>query len=412
MTRVRNDHWMAYFDNANSSPVDERVIEAMLPYFREMFGTAGIELSHSQDVGAVMGLENARKVIAESLNADPRAIVFTSGATESNNLATRGVARANRESGKHIIVSPVEVQSVLKSLERLQGAGYEITFLDVDEFGMVDLKQLEKSIREDTILVSIQHGNGEIGTLQPIEKIAEITSKRNVHFHTDATHTYLKVPIDIEKVKVDLVTVDGHHVHGPKGAGALYIRRGTRIDRLHEGGDEERRLRPGVENIPAIVGFAKAVEIWDSKDIDHLKSLTDYLKQKTAEKLSDYRLTGHLEQRVPGLYSMLVSQIEGEAMLVQLDMDGYSVSTGSACSSKTLQGSHVLKAIGLPPEVSHGSLRVSFSRYNTNKEIDGFLESLVTAVERLREFSPLRSGSYFASTDEDDHHHDIPKDDW
>jgi len=404
---------MAYFDNANSTRVDERVIEAMLPYFREHYGTAGLELSHAQDVGAVTGLENARKIIADSLNADSRAIVFTSGATESNNLATRGVARANKSSGKHIISSPIEVQSVLQSLKRLGEAGYEIEYLDVDEHGLVNLDQLKSLIRDDTVLVTIQHGNGEIGTVQPIEEIANITKERKILFHTDASQTYMKIPLDTEKIPVDLITIDGHLIHGPKGAGALYIRRGTRIDRLHEGGDEERRLRPGIEDIPAIVGFAKAAEIWKPEDTKKLQELSGYLKERISHKLSDIRFTGHPEKRIPGLFSMLVQYIEGESMLVQLDMFGYSVSTGSACSSKTLQGSHVLKAIGLPPELSHGSLRVSFSRFNTKDEIDDFIETLVPGVERLREFSPIRHGEYFANTEEeDDHHHDIPDDDW
>ncbi|MFW9919889.1 MAG: cysteine desulfurase family protein [Candidatus Thorarchaeota archaeon] len=404
---------MAYFDNANSTQVDERVIEAMLPYFREHYGTAGLELSHTQDVGAVTGLENARKIIADSINSDSRAIVFTSGTTESNNLATRGVARANKSTGKHIISSPIEVQSVLKSLKRLEDAGYEIQFLDVDEYGIINLEQLKRIIRDDTVLVTIQHGNGEIGTVQPIEEIAKITKERKVLFHTDASQTYMKIPIDTEKIQVDLITIDGHLIHGPKGAGALYIRRGTRIDRLHEGGDEERRLRPGVEDIPAIVGFAKAVEIWNPEDSKKLVDLSSYLKEQVIKRMTDIRFTGHPENRIPGLFSMLVEFIEGESMLVQLDMFGYSVSTGSACSSKTLQGSHVLKAIGLPPELSHGSLRVSFSRLNTFEEIDGFIDTLVPGVERLREFSPIRHGEYFANTEEeDDHHHDVPEDDW
>ncbi|MDF1539863.1 MAG: cysteine desulfurase family protein [Candidatus Thorarchaeota archaeon] len=404
---------MAYFDNANSTQVDERVIEAMLPYFREWYGTAGLELSHAQDVGAVTGMENARKIIADSLNADPKAIIFTSGQTESNNLATRGIARANKKSGRHIITTPIETQSVLKSCERLSSADYEISFLDVDEFGLINLEQLKTLIREDTVLVSIQHGNAEIGTLQPIEDIAKITKSAGILFHTDASQTYMKVPIDTEKTMVDLITIDAHLIHGPKGVGALYIRRGTRIDRLHEGGDEERRLRPGVENIPAIVGFGKAVEIWRPEDVNHIEELRLYLTQKVEKGISDIRLTGHQERRIPGLFSMLVEFIEGESMLVQLDMFGFSVSTGSACSSKTLQGSHILKAIGLPPELSHGSLRVSFSRFNTKNEIDEFIETLIPGVERLREFSPIKQGEYFANTEEDeDHHHDIPEDDW
>jgi cysteine desulfurase len=404
---------MAYFDNANSTRVDERVIEAMLPYYREYYGTAGLELSHSQDVGAVMGLENARQVVASSLNADPRSIIFTSDDTESNNLAIRGVARANKKNGMHIITTPIETQSVLRSCARLQEAGYDISYLDVDRQGLIDLDQLKSLIRKDTVLVSVQHGNGEIGTVQPIEEVAAITKAAGVLFHMDATQTYMKVPIDTEKIPVDLVTIDAHHIHGPKGVGALYISRGTRIDRLHEGGDEERRLRPGVENIPAIVGFAKAVEIWQESDAAYLEELRHYVTEKLKASLKHIQFTGHPTKRIPGFCTVLVEQIEGESMLVQLDMAGFAVSTGSACSSKTLQGSHVLKAIGLPPEISHGSLRISFSRFNKKEEIDDFIDALVPGVERLREFSPIRDGKYFAASDNDDHHdHDLPQDNW
>lgn len=404
---------MAYFDNANSTQVDERVIEAMLPYFREHYGTAGLELSHTQDVGAVRGLENARQVIANSLNADTRAIVFTSGSTESNNLALRGVVLANKEKGRHIITTSIEVQSILRTCKRLENAGYEVTYLDVDEHGIIDLDTLKSAIREDTILVSIQHGNREIGTLQPIEEIANITSEKGIIFHIDATHTFMKVPIDTEKLKAELITIDGHHIHGPKGVGALYIRRGTRIKRVLEGTDEERRLRPGTENVPSIVGFAKAIEIWGPDDVAYFESLSKHLEKAIEGKLTDFRITGHPLKRIPNIYSIVIEQIEGESILVHLDMEGYSISTGSACSSKTLQGSHVLKAIGLPPEISHGSVRVSFSRFNTIDEIDGFIEALIPAVERLREFSPLREGVYFAADDNDhDHHHDLPKDEW
>ncbi len=403
---------MAYLDNANSTRVDERVIEAMLPYFREHYGTAGLELSHSQDVSALTGLENARLSIAKTLNADPREIIFTSGSTESNNIAIRGTARANRDDGKHIITSPIETQSVLKSCERLEEAGYEISVLDVDEYGLVDLNQLERIIRKDTTLVTIQHVNSEIGTAQPIEDISKITSERGIVYHTDATHSFLRMPIDVAKIGVNLISFDAHHIHGPKGIGALYIRRKTRVHRLHEGGDEERRLRPGIENIPAAVGFGKAIEIWGADENSYLLSLRKYIERKMKDRLTDFSITGHPDRRAPHIYSIIVSFIEGESMLVQLDMDGFSVSTGSACSSKTLQGSHILKAIGLPPERAHGSIRVSFSRYNTKEEIDAFIDAFVPAVERLREFSPLRDGMYFASTDDDDHHHDISEDEW
>ncbi|MGY5852853.1 MAG: cysteine desulfurase family protein [Candidatus Thorarchaeota archaeon] len=404
---------MAYFDNANSTRVDERVIEAMMPYFTEFYGTAGMELSHSRDVGAVTGLENARRILAESLNADPRTIIFTSGATESNNIAIRGTALANKDRGRHIITTPIETQSVLRSCERLAGAGYEITYLNVDEYGQIDLDELKTSIREDTILVSIQHANGEIGTMQPIDEIVRITSERDIMFHTDATHSYLRVPINTEQMMANLITFDGHLIHAPKGVGALYIRRKTRLKRMHEGGDEERRLRPGVENIPAAVGFGKAVEIWGDGDNKYLLSLRKYMEEKIASSLTEYKLTGHPENRVPHIYSIVAEYIEGESILVQLDMEGFAISTGSACSSKTLQGSHILKAIGLPPEISHGSIRASFSRFNTKEEIDDFVEVLIPSIERLREFSPLRRGVYFANEEDDGHHdHDLPKDDW
>lgn len=394
---------MAFLDNASSTRVDERVIEAMLPYFRESYGTAGMELGHSRDVAAMKGLENARKVIAESINADPLTIVFTSGQTESNNLAIQGAALANKDHGKHIITSSIEVMSVLQACKALEKDGFELDILDVDENGLVDVGQLKKKIRKDTILVSIQHANGEIGTVQPIEEIARMTSARGVIFHTDATQSYLKIPVDIQAVPINLMTMDAHVIHGPKGIGALFVRKGTRVERIMEGGDEERRLRPGVQNIPGAVGFAEAVKIWGKDESDNLLSLRHYVEQKMSTTLEDYRVTGHPVKRLPNLFSMVVEQIEGESMLVELDMDGYAISTGSACSSKTLQGSHVLKAIGLRPEIAHGSVRVSLSRFNTKEQIDGFVEALVPIVNRLRQFSPLKRGEYFMAKSEAKH---------
>ncbi len=394
---------MAFLDNAGSTRVDERVIEAMLPYFRESYGTAGTELGHSRDVAAMKGLENARKVIADSINADPLTVVFTSGQTESNNLAIRGVALANKERGKHIITSPIEVMSVLQTCKALEKEGFELDILDVDEYGLIDVGQLKKRIRKDTILVSIQHANGEIGTLQPIEEIAKITSARGIVFHTDATQSYMKVPIDTQAVPINLVTVDAQVIHGPKGIGALFVKKGTRVERIMEGGDEERRLRPGVQNIPGAVGFAEAVKTWGQDESDNLLSLRQYLEQKISASLEDYKVTGHPVKRLPNLFSIIVEQIEGESMLVELDMNGFAISTGSACSSKTLQGSHVLKAIGLRPEVAHGSVRVSLSRFNTREQIDGFVEALIPIVNRLREFSPLKRGEYFMAGSETNH---------
>jgi len=397
---------MAYLDNANSTRVDDRVIEAMLPYLREYYGTAGMELGHSRDVAAMRGLENSRKILAQSINTDPLTIVFTSGQTESNNLAIRGAALANSDRGRHIITCAIEVMSVLQTCKALEKEGFDVDVLDVDQYGFVDIGQLTKRIRRDTVLVSIQHANGEIGTVQPIEEIAKMTSQRGILFHTDATHSYMKIPIDTKATPLDMITFDAHHIHGPKGIGALYIRKGTRLQRIMEGGDEERRLRPGVPDIPAAVGFAKAVEIWGKDESAQLLALRKYLEQKLAGQLTEFRNTGHPVKRLPNLYSMVVEQIEGESMLVHLDMEGFAVSTGSACSSKTLQGSHVLKAIGLPPEISHGSVRVSLSRFNTKQEIDAFVQALVPTVERLREFSPLRRGEYFAydSNSEEEHH--------
>jgi len=394
---------MAFLDNASSTRVDERVIEAMLPYFRESYGTAGMELGHSRDVAAMRGLEIARKTIAESLNADPLTIVFTSGQTESNNLAVRGAALANQDRGRHIITSSVEVMSLLQTCKALEKEGFELDILDVDEYGLIDVSQLKKRIRKDTTLVSIQHANGEIGTVQPIEEIAKIASAHGILFHTDATQSYMKIPIDIRTIPINLITIDAHLIHGPKGIGALFVKKGTRVQRIMEGGDEERRLRPGVQNIPGAVGFAKAVQIWSKTESQNLLSLRQYVEKRMSDALEDHRITGHPVKRLPNLFSMVVEQIEGESMLVQLDMDGFAISTGSACSSKTLQGSHVLKAIGLPPEIAHGSVRVSLSRFNTKEEIDAFIEALVPTVNRLREFSPLKRGEYFMAEPESDH---------
>jgi len=296
--------------------------------------------------------------------------------------------------------------SVLQTCKALEKDGFELDILDVDDYGLVDVSQLKKKIRKDTILVSVQHANGEIGTLQPIEEIARITSARGVIFHTDASQSYMKIPVDTQAIPINLMTMDAHLIHGPKGIGALFVRKGTRVERVMEGGDEERRLRPGVQNIPGAVGFAEAVKIWGKNESENLLSLRQYTEHKTSSSLEDYRVTGHPLKRLPNLFSMVVEQIEGESMLVELDMDGFAISTGSACSSKTLQGSHVLKAIGLRPEIAHGSVRVSLSRFNTREQIDQFVEALVPIVNRLRQFSPLKRGEYFMAESETDHNDD------
>jgi len=379
-----------YLDHSATTPVDSRVIEAMLPYFDNIFGNPSSPHSVGQE--AHMALEDARQIVADLIGADINEIFFTSGGTESDNLAIKGVAYKNRSKGKHIITSVIEHPAVLRTCEYLESDGFEATYLPVNSEGLVELSDVEAAIRDDTILISVMHANNEIGTVQPISEIGKIAHEHGIYFHTDAVQSAGKLEIDVNKLNIDLLSMSSHKIHGPKGVGALYIKKGTKIEPMIHGGSHERKMRAGTENVPGIVGFAKACKLCNdnlAKEAAHMTQLRDRLI-KGLLTIEDSYLNGSRSQRLPNNANVRFSFIEGEGMLLLLDMKGIAVSTGSACSSASLEPSHVLTAIGLKPEDSHGSLRFSLGRENTQEEIDYVIEVMLGIVEKLRAMSPLK----------------------
>ena len=381
-----------YMDYAATTPVDPRVFKAMKPYFSEKYGNS-VSL-HKEGREAKEALEQSRKAIAEMINAKPKELIFMGSATESTNMALKGVAFANRKKGKHIVTSKIEHHCVLEPARWLQTQGFEVTHLPVDKFGLIDTTQLEEAIREDTILVSIMHANNEIGTIQDITKIGEICKEKGVYFHSDAAQSFGKIPIDTKKMNIDLLSISSHKMYGPKGVGALYIRKGTKIEPLLHGGGHEFRKRSSTVNVAGIVGFAEAARIQKGEmasDAEKQIALRDKLIKELL-KIEDAQLTGHPTKRLPNNASFWFAYIEGESLLLQLDMNGVSASTGSACSSDSLEASHVLLALGLKPQEAHGSLRLSLGKYTTEEDIDYVLEVVPKSVERLREISPFKKG--------------------
>ncbi|HEC82831.1 MAG TPA: cysteine desulfurase NifS [Thermoplasmatales archaeon] len=376
-----------YFDHSATTPVDEKVVEAMLEYFSEKFGNASS--LHSFGREAKSALEESREKVAKIINADASEIIFTGSGTESDNMAIKGIAF---KKGKgHIITSRIEHPAVLEACRYLEKKGFDITYLPVDKYGVVDVEKVENEIRDDTILISIMHANNEIGTIEPIEEIGKIARKNNIIFHTDAVQSIGKIDVDVKKMNIDMLSISSHKIYGPKGVGALYIRRGIKIEAILHGGGHEHGLRSSTENIAGIVGFAKACEIAEKRmknDGARLKKMRDRIIKKTLE-IEESHLTGHPEKRLPNNASFYFKGIEGESMVLMLDAKGIAVSTGSACSSKKLQPSHVLLATGIRPEDTHGSLRVTLGRSNTEEEVDYFLEVLPEVIEKLREISPL-----------------------
>jgi cysteine desulfurase len=379
-----------YLDNAAATRLDERVFEAMKPCYFENYAVATSEFGYSQGLEAREILQQARTRIAGSLGAIPEEFIFTSGSTESSNLALKGVAKAlGDKKGKHIIVTRTEDFPVLQSARSLEKQGFEVDYLDVDEYGFVNIDKLKTLLRGDTILVSIQHGNQEIGTIQDIEAIGLICKEANVLFHTDATHTFTRVPIDVRKVDVDLITVSAHTIHGPKGIGGLFVRKGTPIAKITDGGYQEFDLRAGIENIPGAVGFAKAVELITDEENLRLKNMRDKIIESVFEKIPLVTLNGHPEKRIPQNANITFHHVEGESITLHLDMRGIAVSTGSACFSRSLEASHVMMAIGGDHERAHGSIRFTFGRYNTIEEIGYVVDSLAKIIEDLRIISPM-----------------------
>lgn len=390
-----------YLDNGATTIVAKEVLEEMRPYFDEKYGNGSSLHSFGREARAA--IENARRIIASSLNAEPEEIAFTSGGTESNNFAIKGVAFANREKGNHIIIASIEHDCVLNSSKWLKSQGFEVTILPVDKYGVVDPKVLEKAITKKTILVSIMHGNNEIGTILPIGEYGRICRERGVYFHTDACQSYTKVPIDVKAMNLDLVTINAHKIHGPKGVGALYIRKGIKIDPLFSGGGQEFKNRSGTENVPGIVGFGRAATLLKKDDIKRMSGLRDMLINGLLE-IPETHLNGPTgDKRLANNASISFHFIEGEGLLMRLDMAGIAVSTGSACSSSSLEASHVLLAIGLKHEVAHGTIRFSLSKYTTKEEISYTIKKTKEIVGVLREMSPLKKGVKYTTDYHEEH---------
>lgn len=381
-----------YFDNAATTRTDNEVVKAMEPYFTKFYGNASS--LHSFGREARKALEDSRATVAGLINAKPSEVYFTSGGTESDNLALKGVAYANKAKGKHIITSKIEHHAIEHTCQYLEKQGFEVTYLPVDKNGIVTPESVKNAIKKDTILISIMHANNEIGTIEPVKEIGKIAREKGVLFHTDAVQTFGKVPIDVKDMNIDLLSSSSHKLHGPKGVGMIYIREGLKVEQQMQGGGHERGMRSGTENIPGIVGFAKACEIAKAdmdKDTKKVSAMRDRLVKEIL-KTEDTYLNGHPTQRLPGNAHFRFSFIEGESLLLRLDDKGIAASTGSACSSKSLEPSHVLLAIGLKPEEAHGSLRITIEKDNTDAEIDYAIAEIPKVVEDLRKMSPFKKG--------------------
>lgn len=379
-----------YMDNAATTPVKKEVLDEMLPYFNVNYGNpSSIYTLGSKSKNAI---SISREKVAKAINADPREIFFTAGGSEADNWAIKGVAYANKDKGNHIITSKIEHHAVLHTCEYLEKEGFRVTYLDVDQYGIVDLEQLKESITDDTILISIMFANNEIGTIQPIKEIGKIAKEKGIYFHTDAVQAIGHIKIDVNELNIDLLSMSAHKFYGPKGIGALYVRKGVKIDPLITGGGQERNRRAGTENVPGIVGMGKAIELayenLEGKNAKLIK-LRDRMINKILEKIDYVRLNGHPTNRLPGNVNVCFEFIEGESILLSLDMEGIAASSGSACTSGSLEPSHVLLAIGLSHEIAHGSVRLTLGDFNTEEEVDYVVEKLAEIVSRLRSMSPL-----------------------
>jgi len=381
---------LVYLDHNASTPVHPEVLQAMLPYFGERFGNPSSVHGFGRD--AREGLETAREQVATFLNVFKDEIVFTSGGTESDNLGIKGIAAAKR--GGHIVTSQIEHHAVLRTCETLESQGFAVTYLPVDEYGMVRPEDLEKAIRPDTIVVSLMHANSEVGTLQPMTEIGRITRERGVPLHVDAVQTFGKVPIDVDAFGIDLLSFSGHKIYGPKGVAGLYIRKGTKMAAVQHGGDHERRRRAGTENVAGLVGLGKAAEIRGREmagETVRLSSLRDRLWEGIRSRVEDVRLNGHPTLRLPGTCNMCFRNVESESIVLGLDLKGIGVSAGSACTSGNVEPSYVLVAMGVPVEWSIGAVRHSLGRSTTAEDIDYVVESTVPLVAKLRSAMPVRA---------------------
>ena len=379
-----------YLDNAATTRVRDEVIKEMNEYYGELYGNPSSIYNFGQI--AKKAVESSREKVARLINSNPGEIYFTGGGSEADNWALKGILSANEKKGNHIITTKIEHHAVLHTCEYLEKKGAEVTYLDVDENGLIDLKQLEESIKDNTVLISIMFANNEIGTIQPIKEIGEIAKKNNIIFHTDAVQAVGNEPIDVKDMNIDMLSLSAHKIHGPKGVGALYIKKGIRIHNLIHGGAQEKKLRAGTENVPGISGLGVAADLAYQnldKKREKLTNLRDKLIKRISSEVPECILNGHPEKRLPGNVNFSFRYIEGESLLLYLDMEGISASSGSACTSGSLDPSHVLMAIGLPHEIAHGSLRLSLSEYNNEEDVDYTVEKVITVVKRLRQMSPL-----------------------
>lgn len=381
-----------YMDHAATTSTDVEVVKAMEPYFSLKYGNPNSIHSFGQEAREVV--EEARGKTAHLIRANPSEIVFTAGGTEADNYAIKGIAWANQKKGNHIITSKIEHHAVLHSCQFLEKQGFRVTYLPVDKYGLIDSEDVKKAITGKTILVTIMHANNEIGTIEPIKEISKVVKKAGIYFHTDSVQTTGHIPIDVNDLGVDMLSMSGHKFYGPNGVGALYLRKGTRIVNLIDGGAQEKNRRAGTENVAGIVGLGKAAELAEKrllqgKEVEVIK-LRDKLIKGITEKIDHTHLNGHPTKRLPGNANFCFEFIEGESMLLSLDMEGVAASSGSACTSGSLTTSHVLLAIGLPPEIAHGSLRLTLGKDNTEEEIDYVIEILPGIIKKLRALSPFQ----------------------
>lgn len=381
-----------YLDHAATTPTDPAVIKEMEIYFTQKFGNPNSIHSFGRETREA--IEEARKKVAHLIGAESSEIIFTSGGTEADNHAIKGVAWANQKRGKHIITSQIEHHAVLHSCQFLEKQGFKVTYLPVDRYGLIDPAEVKRAITDQTILITIMHANNEIGTIEPIKEIAEIAREKGIYFHTDAVQTVGHIPIAVKELGVDMLSMSGHKFYGPKGVGALYLKKGVKILSLIDGGGQERNRRASTENVPGIIGMGKAAELAEKRllqgEEEGILRLRDRLIKGISERIDKAHLNGHPTKRLPGNINFCFEFVEGESILLNLDMEGIAASSGSACTSGSLEPSHVLLAIGLPHEIAHGSLRLSLGKENTEEEVDYVLEVLPRIIKKLRELSPFK----------------------
>jgi len=383
-----------YLDNAATTQMDHTVFEKMIPYLKDNYGNPSSAYKIGRDNKEI--IENARKEVAEILNANPSEIYFTSGGSEADNMALKGIVLGNADKGKHIITSTIEHPAILDTCKELEREGFEISYIGVNENGIVDLQELENKIRKDTVLISIMFANNEIGTIQPIKKISEIAKKNNILFHTDSVQAVGNIRIDVKEMNIDSLSLSAHKFYGPKGIGVLYLREGIKFRKYLNGGHQERNRRAGTENVAGIVGLAKAMSLaYDNLQENNKRTieLRDYFINEIIHNIQRVKINGNLENRLPGNISVSFEFVEADNILHELDKRGIYISTGSACTTGSIESSHVLKALGLSDSMAHSTIRISIGKYNTKEDIDYTIKSLIDIVNNLRRLSPLYIGN-------------------